>query len=170
MDSLIDRLGEDYIREVFKSSETVEECCKKLGTITKFVGKYAKLLNCEDDYERIKKNKSDPIHKFPDAYVREGNATKIKPELWIKYVLENKLETFKFSKVLKVLVETGYKEYKCEECGVVEWNGKPISLQLHHIDGNRKNNSLENLQILCPNCHTQTDNYGSKNANRKNKK
>lgn len=61
------------------------------------------------------------------------------------------------------LFRAGLKENKCEECGIVEWNGKPITLQLHHVDGNRSNNKLENLQILCPNCHTQTDNYAGKN-------
>lgn len=40
---------------------------------------------------------------------------------------------------------------------------KPITLEIHHIDGNRKNNSLDNLQILCPNCHSQTSNWRSRN-------
>ena len=62
----------------------------------------------------------------------------------------------------------GLKEDKCEQCGISEWNNLPISLQLHHIDGNTNNNKLDNLMILCPNCHTQTDNYGSKNASKKN--
>ena len=54
-------------------------------------------------------------------------------------------------------------EYKCSICFIDEWLNKKITLQLHHIDGNNKNNNLSNLQLLCPNCHTQTDNYGSKN-------
>ena len=62
------------------------------------------------------------------------------------------------------LVKEGLKEYKCECCGISEWNGKPLTLQLHHIDGNRENNSLSNLMFLCPNCHSQTDNYGGKNV------
>jgi hypothetical protein len=69
----------------------------------------------------------------------------------------------KSDKLKKKLVEDGVKENKCEMCGIFDWNGKPLSLELHHIDGNRFNNSFDNLQILCPNCHSQTDNYGSKN-------
>ena len=63
-----------------------------------------------------------------------------------------------------MLVQTGYKEYKCECCGISDWNNKPIRLQLHHKNGNPNDNSLDNLEVLCPNCHTQTDNYGSKNT------
>lgn len=60
------------------------------------------------------------------------------------------------------LVKNGYKENKCEICGITEWLGKPISFELHHIDGDRQNNKLSNLKMLCPNCHAQTDNYKSK--------
>lgn len=60
------------------------------------------------------------------------------------------------------LLEDGVKEYKCECCGLTEWNGKPIALELHHKDGNHYNNDLTNLEILCPNCHAQTDNYSCK--------
>lgn len=50
----------------------------------------------------------------------------------------------------------------CECCGLSEWLGDPITLEVHHIDGNRVNNELTNLQLLCPNCHSQTDNYRNK--------
>ena len=48
---------------------------------------------------------------------------------------------------------------KCEKCGLTEWLGEPINLQVHHIDGDRTNNSLDNLILLCPNCHSYTPNY-----------
>ena len=58
------------------------------------------------------------------------------------------------------LVQEGYKEYVCEECGVGdEYNNKPLVHELEHIDGNNKNNSLDNLKILCPNCHSQTPTF-----------
>lgn len=58
-------------------------------------------------------------------------------------------------------------DYKCERCGWCETNEHHPTppLQLHHIDGNCLNNKEENLIILCPNCHSLTDNYGSKNRN-----
>lgn len=52
---------------------------------------------------------------------------------------------------------------KCEKCGITEWLGNPINLEVHHIDGNHNNNELENIQLLCPNCHCYTENYRGKN-------
>lgn len=63
----------------------------------------------------------------------------------------------------KRLIKEGIKEHKCESCGLVEWLGKPIALELDHIDGDRYNNLLENLRVLCPNCHAQTSTYRGKN-------
>ena len=58
----------------------------------------------------------------------------------------------------------GLKEHKCEKCGIGEiWNGGPLVLQVHHIDGNHTNNRISNIQILCPNCHSQTDTFGKRN-------
>lgn len=66
----------------------------------------------------------------------------------------------------KRLIEDGLKENRCECCGLSEWMGKPIPLELHHKDGNHWNNDLENLQILCANCHMQAHDY---NNNKKKK-
>lgn len=52
--------------------------------------------------------------------------------------------------------------YKCSGCGVFEWSGKHLVLDIDHIDGNNKNDLPKNLRFLCPNCHRQTDTWGSK--------
>jgi hypothetical protein len=60
------------------------------------------------------------------------------------------------------LVAAGLKRPVCEICGIREWRGKPLSLVLHHINGDGSDNRLGNLQILCANCHSQTDNFAAK--------
>lgn len=60
---------------------------------------------------------------------------------------------------------------KCFECGQSNvWNNKPLTIQLDHIDGNSDNNHLSNLRLLCPNCHTQSDTFGSKGQGNRYKK
>lgn len=84
---------------------------------------------------------------------------------------KNKSNDEIFNDFVKIKTATVKKEYidrilngvpKCEYCNITEWNDKPLVFQLHHIDGNHINNKLENLILLCPNCHTQTDNYANK--------
>ncbi|MBW3658440.1 MAG: HNH endonuclease [Actinobacteria bacterium] len=61
------------------------------------------------------------------------------------------------------LIDLGMKDHRCEGCDRSEWNGSPIPLELDHINGNRTDNRLENLRLLCPNCHAQTPTYRGRN-------
>jgi hypothetical protein len=61
------------------------------------------------------------------------------------------------------LISEGMKARRCETCLLEEWNGRPIPLELDHINGLRTDNRLANLRILCPNCHAQTDTYRGRN-------
>lgn len=65
------------------------------------------------------------------------------------------------SKLRRILIRDGYKEGKCERCGNSMWMDNPIPLELHHKDFNHYNNNLDNLEILCPNCHMQVHNYSN---------
>jgi hypothetical protein len=69
----------------------------------------------------------------------------------------------------KFLVET--RGETCQECGIIPvWNNKPLVLQLDHVDGDSDHNHPSNIRLLCPNCHTQTDNFGSKGMGNRYKK
>lgn len=68
----------------------------------------------------------------------------------------------------KLLITAGLKKDECERCRVgPEWNGLPLVLQVHHLDGDETNNTLNNLQISCPNCHSQTETYAGRNRHRR---
>lgn len=117
-----------------------------------------------------------------DRYLKEwsiqykGNAglknykesNKRKPALW--YIENDKI--ISANRLKYKLFRDGIKDRMCERCKKVKWQGNLIPLELHHKDGNRFNNQLINLEILCPNCHALTDNHAGKNKkkNRINRK
>lgn len=61
--------------------------------------------------------------------------------------------------LIQRLIAAGKKRYQCEICGLARWQGKPLRLQLDHIDGDNSNSLESNLRIICPNCHTQTPTF-----------
>jgi DNA-binding CsgD family transcriptional regulator len=65
------------------------------------------------------------------------------------------------------LLKAGLKESRCEQCGLTHWQGKPLNVQLHHANGERHDNRLSNIVFLCPNCHSQTANWGGRNGHRR---
>ena len=78
-------------------------------------------------------------------------------------ILLGKYPYYQTYKLKNRLIKDGIKMNICEICGISSWNDKPISLELHHKDGNRTNHRLENLILLCPNCHSQTETFRAKN-------
>jgi hypothetical protein len=61
------------------------------------------------------------------------------------------------------LIADGLKEPRCERCGIDARLGEPLTLALHHINGDNRDDRLENLTLLCPNCHSQTENFAGRN-------
>lgn len=140
---------EDFYIELIKNSTSLIDVCRKAG-IVPTTGNY-------DTLKKIIRNKQIDVSHFK----RVGNVNGVAKKDISEYLVKgSSISSFK----LKTrLLKEGYKSYQCEVCGGTKWQGKPIPLELHHINGDKTDNRLENLQILCPNCHAFTDTYGGKN-------
>lgn len=147
----------NIIREVIKTVESWRALAIKLGMTYPSTTVYTHLRPF------CKNNKIDFSH-FMGQAVNKGKQFPNK-RVEIESYLNN--ERLINTHALKgKLLECGLKKHRCEKCMNAEWLGEPIPITLHHIDGNSANNNLDNLQILCPNCHAKTDNYCGKNQNR----
>lgn len=78
-------------------------------------------------------------------------------------ILEGKHPQYNTTKLRVRLLKEGIFTNTCSECGITEYNGKPLVMQLDHIDGDSSNHMFANLRLLCPNCHSQTDTFCGKN-------
>ena len=138
----------DDFKIYVKESYTYADVCRKLGWKPqggnyRYVKKYIKELELDTSHFTMKGRINNGV-KHNEKNVEDYLTTN-------SYVKADRLKWKLFS--------SGLKEYRCEKCGRTHWNGKQITLQLHHINGDNTDNRLENIQILCPNCHSQTDNY-----------
>ena len=83
-------------------------------------------------------------------------------------VLQGKHPEYPTDKLKKRLISEGLLDKVCVECGITDsWNNKPIILHLDHINGVNNDHRLENLRLLCPNCHSQTDTWCGRGKVRK---
>lgn len=91
----------------------------------------------------------------------------VKPRT-LKWPLERILAESKSRVSIKRrLLEAGVLKNKCDECGITSWRGRHLSIQLDHRNGIRDDHRLENLRMLCPNCHSQTPSFAARNKARK---
>ena len=154
----------EFLEPYVKDSNSVRDLLRKLN-LKESGGNHHNLKN------RIK-NLNINIDHFLGQDWRKGKIfKKIDSDIVQKYFTKD----FRYStgtpvssgRIKFFIFKYNFKEEKCEQCGIVEWNGKKAPLQLHHVDGICTNNELINLQILCANCHAQTDNFTGKNITKK---
>ena len=102
----------------------------------------------------------------PNQGLKGGNKN-APPKITLDKILSGEYPSFQTYKLKNRLLKAGLIIDKCIICGIDSWNEKKINLELDHIEGNRLNHKLINLRMLCPNCHSQTDTYRSKNRKHK---
>lgn len=127
----------DFILQCIKEDLPKSYICQQLQCKPETLNSYLKKLDIEYAGQMYKKQCGPQNNSYIKAQNYFGNTKFIRSS-----VLKQKL------------IFEGIKENKCEICGVSVWQGKNLPLELHHIDGNHFNNTLDNLQILCPNCHS----------------
>lgn len=144
------RLSDQDIINAAKICVSATSAAASLGIRYETYKKHAQRLNVfttNQNRKGIKRNKSE-------------YASKVIP---LEEILEGKHPHYQRRGLIRKLFEAGLKENKCEVCGIEEWNGNLLHMQLDHIDGNTYNHSIENLRMICPNCHSQTDTFCGKN-------
>ena len=140
--------------------EEIIKVCKEEPTMAKAAARVGLHFNTFKRYA-VKLGVYEP-NQSGKGINKKHNGSKIPTD----EILEGKHPQYQTNKLRKRLIKEGIKEAKCEECGIVDWNGKPVSFELDHIDGNSRNHLLSNLRILCPNCHSQTETYRARNISK----
>lgn len=161
--NIVEKYSKEELKQLMEQSSSFSDLVRRLGyknyqssnrnTVKKAIENYG----LEEELSILKSKGAEKIIKT----LKNASLTK---KLEPKDVLVENSTTDRGT-VKKIILRNNLIEYKCQKCGIQSiWLGEPLSLHLHHINGNNKDNRLENLCWLCPNCHSQTDNFGSKNS------
>jgi len=150
----------ELLEPIVRECTSIRQVLQRLG-LKETGGNYSNIG------KRIDKHGIDRSHFTGQGHMKGKKALNRKST---KYYLDNKAHIHSNALRLRLLNE-GYFEHQCQGCGAKEWRGDSIPLELHHIDCNHHNNSLDNLMILCPNCHKyEHDQLKKKSKNPKHKK
>lgn len=153
MVSKVYQVSDEQFREIVANSSTYSDCLRALGLGTKggsstdILKRRIKELNCSIEHFNRSCGGKQTKHDLVDILVENSTYANI-------------------SSLKRRLVRENVLEYKCAICGINEWLGQEISLQLDHINGVNNDHRADNLRFLCPNCHSQTNTYAGKNISK----
>ena len=154
MTNKIYECSDEQFEQLIKTSINISEVLFKLGYTTK---------GNSWGYSQIRRRMDDlniPMSSFKGKSAIVGGARE--KELTAEDLFK---ENCKHNRncLRRFIIKNNILPYKCACCGITKWNNKTLSLELDHINGINDDNRLENLRFLCPNCHSQTTTYGSRN-------
>lgn len=151
-----ERYTEEILREAVAGSRTISDVLRHLGH-TRINGNIHAHVA-----KRIRGFAIDTSH-FDMAHVY-ANLKRSEPRTAEQILVRSTSGNRVAGRYLRrSLIEIG-RELRCGVCGLYTWNGKPITLQVEHRDGDWQNNEPDNLLFICPNCHSQTETYCIKNS------
>lgn len=154
MENKIYKLSDEQFVELLKKSSTISEVLFKLGyTVKGNSWGYSQVKRRMDDL-----NLDYSIFKGKSAVIKTDRLNNVRKEDILKENCKHQRTVLR-----RYVIKNNLIPYKCAICGCTEWQGKTLSLELDHINGINNDNRLENLRFLCPNCHSQTSTYGSRN-------
>ena len=137
----------ELVIEASQSTQSATAAAAKLGVKYDTYKKYAIKYGCFNTNQ-------------PGKGIHKDHSSRLIP---LKDIFAGKHTNYQTHKLRLRLISEGYFEHKCTCCNLSEWLGKPIPLELEHINGNSYDHSITNLTLLCPNCHAQTPTYRGKN-------
>lgn len=142
---------------LIKNSANIAEVLFKLGyTVKGNSWGYSQVKQRMTDL-----NLSSANFKGKNAYYETNKEREISPDKLFRINCKHTRTVLR-----RNIIRNNLLPYKCAICGISKWNNKTLSLELDHINGMNNDNRLENLRFLCPNCHSQTTTYGSRNQQR----
>lgn len=152
----------EQLAEAVKCSQSMRQVLMKLGLNPRGGGsvKFVK--------DVIKKENIDASHLLGKGWLKgkknpNGFKMRFPSE---KIFVQSSLYRGATIKLKERFIEAFNVPYECAECSLSEWQGKKIILHIDHINGINDDNRKENLRLLCPNCHSQTDTYCGRNAHK----
>ena len=140
------KIDKEYFITVCNQSKSMAEASAKLKLHFNTFKRIAIKLDCYVPNQSGKGTNKKSPEKIPLGEILNGEHPQFQT-----YKLKNKL------------LKKGIFNNECSMCGILDWNGTKLNMELDHIDGNKYNHNLINLRLLCPNCHSQTDTYRAKN-------
>lgn len=149
----VGRISDEQFANLVKNSTSVRQMIIEAGW-KMAGGTYAMV------HKRIRRQKLDASHFLGRGWNAGGVSANRKP---VEEFLHENCFSITSARLKQKLYDAGLKSKVCEECGITEWNGKPAPLQLDHENGDSSDNRLDNLRILCANCHALTPTHSGKN-------
>ena len=151
--SKVYQVSDEQFIQIVQESNSYSDCLRALGlgtrggSSTDILKRRIAELNCSTEHFGKQLQSATAKYSLEEILVENSSYANI-------------------SRLKQRLVNEGKMEYKCQKCGISEWLGNPLTLQLDHINGVNNDHRLTNLRFLCPNCHSQTDTYAGKNMGR----